>query len=306
LRSRHKEIPHWKLGALVLIILFWAVSHASADSLCPASYPPGMKFAVVKPAALAAAPARPEVIGGTIADPANWPATLILCTSDRYFCTSTAVGIRAIIAAAHCFDGVKPPDGSAIHGYVHLQAGPPVGTACTTHPGYKPYDQARYKVTKKMELEWSADVALCIVDGDLPMPRFERLLTYSDRVKLGEQITLLGFGCTLQGGGGDVLKLYQGQAPVKAIQTDTYFIYTLRDENKVAKEAALCSGDSGGGSFKTFDRRFLIGINSIADNKIQSWIVDISREPIQQFLKKQSEKMAVKICGLEFDGKLCR
>ena len=51
--------------------------------------------------------AEPQIIGGTLSDTADWPATFVFNVIDNP-CTSTAIGPKVILTAAHCItDGAK-------------------------------------------------------------------------------------------------------------------------------------------------------------------------------------------------------
>ena len=120
------------LAALVLTAAFSSIhpTTAAASAPCSAQFPAGDNFFLVRPNPLGKLSADAkigglkfgevksgdpkiadlkfiEVIGGTPASPQNWPATFILCVSDGFFCTSTAIGPQVVITAAHCFDGLK-------------------------------------------------------------------------------------------------------------------------------------------------------------------------------------------------------
>jgi trypsin len=85
--------------------------------------------------------ASPNIIGGQPADPTAWPAT-------RWFnqsCTSTIVGVRAVVTAAHCI-------GDGQSAAVELDNST-VMVVCNQHPDYVSNDYA--------------DVALCLASSDL-------------------------------------------------------------------------------------------------------------------------------------------
>jgi hypothetical protein len=286
---------------------------ASAALTCPSNFSNSDKFALVQPTAnpakmMAADAKNIKIIGGTIARPGDWPATFILCVSDGTFCTSTAVGFRVILTAAHCFDGVRTQDSIPIAGYFRETASLTLRISCLIDPEYRPFDRAQYVANgNRMRTEWSADVAICTVNADLPSPLFELVNSNASNVRAGDQLLLLGFGCTLSGGGGAVQTLYQGLASIKDIDNNTYYIHTMRDPTTIPSQAALCNGDSGGGSFRSSGKqRVSIGINSISDNRIDSWITDLSRVPIQQFLVQQSQQPELHICGIHPDARKCR
>jgi hypothetical protein len=157
-----------------------------------------------------------------------------------------------------------------------------------------------------MLLEWSADVAVCTASSKLPVTTFETLNTAPDLIKVDATVILLGFGCTLSGGGGDVEKLNQGPAPVKDIQSQTCYFRTSRELSAVTS-AALCRGDSGGATFSgAGNSRLVVGINSIADNKVESWITDVSQPQINLFIKQQTRPPELHVCGVDPEVKGCR
>jgi hypothetical protein len=81
----------------------------------------------------------------------------------------------------------------------------------------------------------------------------------------------------------------------------------MRDPDKIPSQAALCNGDSGGSGFQTLGKsRVSMGINSISDNRVESWIADLSRIQIQQFLVQQSQRPELHICGIHPDARHCR
>ena len=266
-----------RLVALVLSAHALFVAKALAAPLCPSNFGGSDKFALVQPTTnagkmMAADIKNIKIIGGSVASPSDWPVTFILCVSDGTFCTSTAVGPRVILTAAHCFDGVRTQAiNTPITGYFSKGAGLTLGITCLIHPEYRRFDRAQYAANgNKMQIEWSADVAVCTASADLPFSLFEVVNTDASNIRAGDQIVLLGFGCTLTGGGGAVQTLYQGQAPIKDIETMTYFIHTMRDPDKIPSQAALCNGDSGGSGFQSLGKsRVSMGINSISDNRVK-------------------------------------
>lgn len=317
------------LAALVLTAAFSSMqpTTAAASAPCSAPFSAGDNFFLVRPSLLAKLSADTkfgdlkfgdvksgdpkiadlkfiEVIGGEPASPQSWPATFILCVSDGSFCTSTAIGPLVVITAAHCFDGLKAGN-SPIKGSV--QQSPSIPMTCAINQSYKPYDPVVYGANGNvMLLEWSADVAVCTAGSKLPIAIFETLNTAPNIIKVNADVILLGFGCTLSGGGGDVEKLNQGPAPIKEVQSQTYYFRTSRDLAAV-NSTALCKGDSGGASFSgAGDNRLVVGINSIADNKVKSWITDVSRPQINQFIKQQTRPPELHVCGIDPDVKGCR
>lgn len=285
---------------------------AFAAGACPTKYPTGEVFAIVKPPAfnefdkfIARADVEGtmkfiEVIRGKLASPADWPATLILCISDQTFCTTTLVGPRIFLTAAHCFDHVRS---ATIRGSVQMPAAGAIAVTCTIHPEYVSMGSTMPGSTE-MVRPWSADIAVCATESNVPLPLAERLVPSSTKPTSGMLITLLGFGCSTPGGGGVVQVLYAGPTSVKDVGTATYFIHTKRTP---LGPTALCRGDSGGASFTSANPvRAINGINAAADNSEESWITDLSRDEIRQFVSQQTSDPARHVCGLHPDANACR
>ena len=266
------------------------------------------KFVIVAPRAVQAPGVKPEIIGGSIADPKMWPATMIFCSQAKTFCTSTAVGARVIVTAAHCLDEVRIEGSTEIKGRFDPASGEPLKVKCTRHPTYRMFNQALYDSTKKMRIEWSADIAVCTVSDDLRLPKYERLLLAPDRVKPNDNVTLLGLGCTLAGGGGTTETLFQGPAPIAEFISGTYYMRTRRGSKQVNKWAALCKGDSGGASYKSFSggSRYVVGVASISGGKLKSWLTNTTAPDIINFIKTQTNDGEFAVCGVHPTARSCR
>ncbi len=220
-----------------------------------------------------------EIIGGEIADPTKWPATLTFRTSAGG-CTATVVGEKVVLTAAHC---VK-------NGQVGKLPGAAGTVTCTHHPDYPG--------------ETSADFALCLADTKLTFTPYEYVAVDPRVVAKGGKIRLLGFGC-LQENGKDRSYgvLYHGSADIEQIPEDD--LYTVTKGG-----AAVCYGDSGGGAFVEnvgpLNKRLLVGVNSRGDINTWSWL---STAPTPQFLAwatTWAKEHTVSICGLDANAQGCR
>ncbi len=92
---------------------------------------------------------RSSVDGGTRQNSASWPATLKYTLSDQFTCTSTIVGEKTIITAAHCLrDG-------AIASIRFAKDGVSVKLHCVHHDLYQRTGLIN-------------DIALCLSDSAFP------------------------------------------------------------------------------------------------------------------------------------------
>ncbi|MCE3289398.1 MAG: family peptidase [Caulobacter sp.] len=248
---------------------------------------PGVALAqtapVAAPAPFAMSPSDPptaaseQVIGGTaVPNPAeSWPATLKFLSGGG-MCTSTVIGPRVILTAAHCI-----ADGAT--GTVTTPGFTTTAT-CNHHPGYA--------------VDYRLDVALCLTAAAVklpgPNPAFETLNTDPWRPRPAGRVTLLGYGCRAVGGGGPSGVLYEGASTVVVGSAAEAYVETKGG-------AAVCFGDSGGGAYMVFNsaERVLFGVNSRGDIETRSLLSSVAHEPILAFIRKWRTDHAVTVCGLD-------
>ena len=231
--------------------------------------------------------ARELVIGGKKAEPADWPATFVLQQPSTRPCSSTAVGRRVILTAAHCVT-------NGARGIVEV-GGARIPVTCRHHPAYRGDSSVQYEV--------SADFALCHLDNNLPGAVFERISVDSALLALGTTIRLLGFGCTKDFGADHRFgTLYEGDAPVSSLPRDqNYYLITSGD-------AAVCFGDSGGSAYlkESTGRRFVVAVNSRSDYQRESWLSATGLRGFETWARQWSNERSVKICGIHPEAEGCR
>jgi hypothetical protein len=222
-----------------------------------------------------------QIIGGELAIPSDWPATFRFLSPEGP-CTSTVVGPRAVLTAAHCVT-----DGAI--GIIRLGNEPGIGVTCTHHDDY--------------DVDARLDIALCVAAANIPLANnrpYETLNTDSLRPELGAQVTLLGYGCRQVHGGGPSGALYKGDSVVQFPAYGVPFATTIGG-------AAVCFGDSGGGAFLVSGAsRKLIGVNSQGDIITRSHISAVAHPLIMAFIKRWSTQKNAPICGISPNLFSCR
>lgn len=231
---------------------------------------------------------------GTVAPPSQWPASFISSFTDGgqvYNCTATLVGPKALLIAAHCI-----ADGGVIE---------------ITHRD-RTYSSRCEKPVGGYPSNLSLDVAMCLVDQEIPVNGIEKLQLASDVVGVGQTVLLAGFGCTRIGGASDgIFRI--GPAFVKSMpgQLPGYPNWLQTYPPSERPGAFICPGDSGGAAFLedvNTQTREIIGVNSHYDRVGMgiSYLTALSAAPVANFLKDWAARHRQPLCGVHANAPRCR
>jgi trypsin len=247
---------------------------------------------------------RLRVIGGTPALAKDWPATLrfqTLIANRLINCTSTVVGDRALVTAAHCIDqdGAR---GSA------LLNGSAINVTCSQHPKFKGASVCLQAKTPEELSGCAPDVALCKSDKAMPA-----MIGQHESVNISEapivpkaKIVLLGYGCTAANGSISTL-LQVGKADISYVGK-IGAANPLAEYTMVGGGSVICSGDSGGAAFNEADpaARKVIGIAARGNLSTTSYLVNTSDPMIVEFMQEWRSAAQVEICGIDSGADHCR
>lgn len=220
-----------------------------------------------------------KLIGGTIPQAADWPASFASRQSGSG-CTATLIAENVLQLAAHCVGNGRTAQ--------IVSNGTTYTGTCTHAPGYNG--------------DPTADWALCKMQTAVDRAWYEKVLQDGSKVVVGGKLKLAGAGCTTPGGNDGAFGTFRvGEATVTKIPTS--------DNDTVTKGgAALCFGDSGGSAFleEANGQRWVVGVNSRGDIQTTSYLASVFTNEAKQFYSQWAQANGAKICGIAQDAVKCQ
>jgi secreted trypsin-like serine protease len=245
-------------------------------------------------------PLELQILRGKPAVQTDWPATLQFERNGAY-CTSTIVGERVLLTAAHCVE-----NGSKARAFIK-------GTWKDDITCYHPTQYSGPGCNGAASVEeiagCTADIALCLADTPFESTRIEAINSDPNETKAGASLTLLGFGCTKRGGSlSKDLMIGFTKVTTTSVPGASSNPKNVLQEYVIAEGgAAVCSGDSGGAAYNSEDSavRKIVGVGSRGNLSTTSYLTNVTDQHISDFLRSWSSSNGADICGISAGGKGC-
>ncbi len=213
------------------------------------------------------------LINGTEVNPADWKQVVLAkipSAQGTKECTATVVGPKVILMAAHCAG-----EGSVANFSID-------GKAFSA------------TMTQSPQFAIEHDLALGVTADTINVAPF----SIGGTPSVGQQVTLMGYGCTTADASPSDGKLRQGVSVVSEVKT-------ARFASATANGALLCPGDSGGPAYIKDGSKFLVmGVNSSVKIKMDGTIIGPNYSARtdgtdqRRFFTDFATAKGVQICGI--------
>jgi trypsin len=239
----------------------------------------------------------PPIIGGQQATVGQFPSTVVIEVGNG-LCTGTLVTKDWVLTAAHCVTPqvVGEPNQAAVtnsvkvhFGTVDLKSQGTVVMAADTIPNPK------FSINSL----GSSDIGL--IKLKTPMTTVPRVTVNGDptNAPIGIDVTMVGFGATAQGGGGNIgVEFVVAQKSIKCSDVGAGKDTDLLCFNQISGKGK-CEGDSGGPSFAKVNGVLVqVGITSFGDQNCAQFGADTRTDAEKAFLLQHIPEL---ICAKDSD-----
>ena len=216
------------------------------------------------------------ILGGTQATVGQYP-TVVAVDLGNALCTGTLIDKDWVLTAAHCVQGMSPGQITIHFNTINIfqSAGKTVGAS-----------MAVAKPEFNLSTLGSNDIGLIKLSQSVtditPLP----VNLYAAKAPVGIKVTMVGFGATAVGGGGNIgIEYVVDQTSVSCSsmgESDASLLCFNQTSGK-----GKCEGDSGGPSFAMIDGKLTqVGITSFGDQNCAQFGADTRTDAERAFLLK--------------------